>query len=225
MQGKAAFAPAFASAVGCSLLARVYSVWASASCGPGVSARKGHGDLAIGATPPSLRVDSPEREAQLRALALRYRDPLMRYFLRRGLPADVAEDCAQEVFVRVSRVDQRTVDNPEAYLFTIAASVVVDRSRAARSRHEWRHEPIDEQIPGVDISPVQVLEGKQALQRLALIMGELPERTRTIFLLNRLEGLTYTQLAARYGMSVKSIEKRMSKALAHLRSRYEQDER
>ena len=54
--------------------------------------------------------------------------------------------------------------------------------------------------------------------------GQRPDRTREIFLLNRLEGLSYTQIAARFAVSVKAIEKQMSKALAHLRRRYQFNE-
>lgn len=190
----------------------------------GVRGRPGRGGSKIGATQPPLRDASPERDARLRALAVRYRDPLVRYFMRRGLVMDAAEDCAQEVFVRVARIDQSKVEDAEAYLFTIAASVVVDRSRAARSRHELYHDPIDELIPGGDFSPARVVEGRQALEELAAILDELPDRTREIFLLNRLEGLSYTQIAARFALSVKAIEKQMSKALAHLRRRYQCNE-
>jgi RNA polymerase sigma-70 factor (ECF subfamily) len=144
----------------------------------------------------------------------------VRYFVRRGLAPDAAEDCVQEVFVRVARIDQGRVENAEAYLFTIAASVAVDRSRAARSRHELCHDPLDDLIPGGDFSPARVLEGRQALEQLAAVLDELPERTRELFLLNRLEGLSYTQIAARFAISVKTVEKQMSRALAHLRRRY-----
>jgi RNA polymerase sigma-70 factor (ECF subfamily) len=181
------------------------------------------GGAEIPAVPPPLPRDTAERDARLRALATGYRAPLVRYFLRRGMAMEAAEDCAHEVFVRLSRVDPAAVDNAEAYLFTIASSVLVDRSRAARTRQEQRHGPLDEAMEGRDASPVQALEGREALRRLSAILDELPPRTREIFLLNRLEGLSYTQLAARYAMSVKSIEKRMSKALAHLRRRYESE--
>ncbi len=170
--------------------------------------------------------DSPGRDERLRTLALRYREPLVRYFTRRGLPAWAAEDCAQEVFVRIAAADQGLIENAEAYLFTIAASVVIDRARRARTRHEDRHRPIDDySIPGREFSPAHVFEGREALMRLSAILDELPIRTREIFLLNRLDGLSYTQLAARYAVGVKAIEKQMSKALAHLRVRFPEDER
>jgi RNA polymerase sigma factor (sigma-70 family) len=161
----------------------------------------------------------------VRALAIRYREPLVRYYLRRGLSMEAAEDCTQEVFVRVVRVDQTSVDKPEAYLFTTAARVLIDRARAAKTRQEQKHGPINDLMPGFEVSAVQVLEGKDALKRLTQYLAELPDKNREIFLLNRLEGLTYTQLAARYAMSVKAVEKQMSKALAHLRRRYASDDR
>ena len=170
--------------------------------------------------------DDAGRELRLRTLALRYRGPLVRYFRRRGVPPDAVEDCAQDVFVRIARADSGLIENAEAYLFSIAANVIIDRARRARARREDGHGPIDDYaVLGVEHSPARVFEGREAIVRLSAILSELPPRTREIFLLNRLEGLTYTQLAARYAMSVKAIEKQMSKALVHLRRRFPPDER
>jgi RNA polymerase sigma-70 factor (ECF subfamily) len=59
---------------------------------------------------------------------------------------------------------------------------------------------------------------------LAAILDELPQRTREVFVLNRMEGLTYTQLATRFSVSVGTIEKQISYALAHLRARLDGDD-
>lgn len=158
-------------------------------------------------------------------LAIRYREPLLRYFLRRGLGSDAAEDCAQEVFVRLARKSLNGVDNHEAYLFATASSVILDRARRAQVREADKHDNIEDyDFESGAPSPARVFEGKEALHRLAAILDELPERTREIFLLSRLDRLTNTQLAARYGISVSSIEKHMTKALAFLRMRYRVDE-
>ena len=161
------------------------------------------------------------RAMRLEALALRYREPLVRYFIRKGLSADLAQDCAQEVFVRLARTNEETVQNAEAYLFTIASSVVISWARKAKSHREAQHRPIDDfLLVSGEASPDRVLEGKEALLRLVSALSELPADTREIFLLNREDGLTYTQIAARYAIGVKVVERHIVRALGHLRMRF-----
>lgn len=165
-----------------------------------------------------------EGDASIEVLATRFRAPLIRYFLRRGIGADQAEDMTHDVFVRLSRAGLASVNDPEAYLFATASSVIIDRARRARVRCEDQHDPINNiEIASREPSPACVFEGREALLRLAAILDELPERTREIFLLSRMDGLTNTQLAARYGITVKSIEKHMTRALAHLRNRFDRN--
>lgn len=158
--------------------------------------------------------------SSLASLAHSYRQPLLRFFARRALSLEAAEDCVQDVFVRLAHVAGPGVENAEAYLFTVARHVLVDRARRANVRREGLHDPIaDLQLVSPEGSPARILEGREALEQAARALRELPERTRNIFLLNRLDGLTYTQLAARYAVNVKVIEREMSKALTHLRQR------
>jgi len=172
----------------------------------------------------ALRGQTPFGEGA-RALAAKYREPLVRYFLRRGLVMEAAEDCAQETFARIFQADGSRIEKPEAYLFTIAASVLTDRARRAGVRRERAHVPIENLSPvSEEPTPARVFEGKEALMRLSAILGELPPRTREMFLLSRLDGLSYTQLAARYGVTVSAVEKQMMKAIAHLNRRFRRDE-
>lgn len=174
---------------------------------------------------PKRAPNDQRGDESFEALASRFRSPLVRWFARKGADASVAEDLAHEVFVRVGQRSLDGVSRPESYLFATASSVLIDRSRRMKARHADQHEPIH----GLDVesgepSPARVFEGKEALVRLAAILDELPDRTREIFLLNRLDGLSNTQLAVRYGISVSSIEKHMTKALAHLRARFQSDD-
>ncbi len=169
----------------------------------------------------AARTGAPSsRSVRLEALALRYREPLVRYFLRKGVPMEQAEDCAQDVFVRLSRTDEQTVQNAEAYLFTIASSVVVTWARKGKSHRVAQHRPLEDfSLVSGEAAADRVLEGKQALQRLVSALSELPVDTREIFLLNREDGLTYTQIAARYAIGVKVVERHIVRALNHLRLR------
>jgi RNA polymerase sigma-70 factor (ECF subfamily) len=158
-------------------------------------------------------------------LALRYRTPLISYFRRRGVDQDSCEDLTHEVFARVSKRSVDGIDNPEAYVFSSASSVYIDHVRRRKSHFADAHDNVD----GLDFESeapgqLRVLEGKQALERLGTILEELPQKTREILLLSRLEGLTNTQLAARFRLSVSSIEKHLARGLLHVRRRFADDE-
>lgn len=157
-------------------------------------------------------------------LALRYRTPLISYFRRRGVADYQCEDLTQEVFVRVSKRGEG-MDNPEAYVFSSASSVYIDHIRRRKSRFADSHDGIEHlDAPSEEPGAARVLEGKQALQRLNVILEELPPRTREILLLSRLEGLSNTQLATRFEVSVSAIEKHLARGLLHVRRRFADDE-
>ena len=158
------------------------------------------------------------------ALAERHRESIVRYFRRKGLDAAAADDCTQETFIRITRVQISELDQPEAYLFRIASNVFLERYRRARTRREELHVPIDSvELIDTESSPARIFEGREALLRLAAVLDELPRRTKEVFLLNRLDGLTYTQLATRFGVSVGTIEKQISNALTRLRVGMDRD--
>jgi RNA polymerase sigma-70 factor (ECF subfamily) len=148
----------------------------------------------------------------------------VRYFRRKGLDAAAADDCTQETFIRINGVEVGELERPDAYLLRIASNVFLERIRRARVRRENLHVPIDSiELIDRESSPARIYEGRERLLRLAAILDELPERTKEVFLLNRMEGLTYTQLATRFRVSVGTIEKQIGKALAHLRARMDSD--
>lgn len=154
-------------------------------------------------------------------LVQRYRQPLVRYFARRGVSLVTAEDLAHDCFTRLFMLASRAhIDNEEAYLFQVAASVYTDHVRLAHTRHSARHVSLDmADLPTETRIPDRVLEGKEGVERLVVALGQLKPRTREIFLLNRVDGLTYTQIAVRLGITPSAVEKQMIKALAHINKR------
>ncbi len=68
-----------------------------------------------------------------------------------------------------------------------------------------------------DDSGTDVLVEKELHQSIKLAIDELPEKCREVFLLNRYENLKYQQIADQLGISVKTVEAQMSKALRHMR--------
>jgi RNA polymerase sigma factor (sigma-70 family) len=165
-----------------------------------------------------------EREA-IEALSLRFRAALIGYFRRRVKDSAEAEDLAQEVFLRMlRRGNVSALEDARAYLFETASSVLVDRARRGAVRHTRDHESFDPQDHAGEAFPSErVFIGQEALNRASVALLELPERTRTIFVLRRLEGMRYADMAKRLGISVSAIEKHMVRAVAHLTQRL-QDE-
>lgn len=168
--------------------------------------------------------DEDGGDRALAALSERARPALLRYFQRRGLSAPDAEDAVQDVFVRLSRRPEVAVaSHGEAYLFETAASVAVDRHRRARARHEERHTRYEEALHAVaDHAVDRVVEGRQELQRFVDGLRSLPERTRHVVLLARLERLTHVEIARRLGISVSTVERRLVKGMAHLAARLQE---
>ena len=82
-----------------------------------------------------------------------------------------------------------------------------------RFAKEWgaREDP-----PDADFSSERVLLGREAIALLTQAIRQLPERTRDILILRSLEGLKHGEIARLQGISVRSVEKHMARALAHL---------
>lgn len=148
----------------------------------------------------------------------RFRPSLLLYFQRRVRDRAEAEDLVQDVFVRLAqRGDLNNIDRLGGYLFETAANVLRDRSRRRQVRAADAHEFFDsERHGGADFAPDRVLDGQERLRRAGAALLELPERTRHVFVLRRLEGMRYQEVASRLGISVSAVEKHMHRAMAHL---------
>ncbi len=124
----------------------------------------------------------------------------------------------QEVFLRLSnRGGLDDIANLRGYAFQVAANVLSDRQHRRTVRQMDDHVELDPDHAGdPEIAPDRILAARMELQAAIAALNQLPERTRTIFVLRRLEGMRYLDIAARLGLSVSAIEKHMVRATAHL---------
>jgi RNA polymerase sigma factor (sigma-70 family) len=149
-------------------------------------------------------------------------EPLRRwltgYFRRRVRNEADVEDLVQEVFERMVRRDGgEPIDSLDAYVLRVAASVASDRARRRSARRADLHIPFDTDLHGSEaLDPERVLSGKEELDAAAAALLTLPERTRTVFILSRLESYRYRDIAAHLGISVSAVEKHLVRALRHL---------
>lgn len=157
------------------------------------------------------------------ALVREFRAVLLRYFERRNIPPADLEDAAQEVFARLLRREGvAPIETLEPYLFQTAASVAVDFHRRAAARGRGAHAAYDDDLHAVeDFSPERIHGGREDIAILMTALLELPERTRSAFLLARFEKMRLSEIAKRLGLSVAGVEKNVRKAVAHLTARLE----
>jgi RNA polymerase sigma factor (sigma-70 family) len=173
--------------------------------------------------PPRMRAgrDDTSKDEGQRDLATRsrtLRGALTRYFQRRLPDANEVDDLVQEVFLRiVRRGDSQNLDRFDGYVFETAASVIKDRFRRRRVRMSSSHVPFEADLHSqADVSPEQTILAREALRSTTRAIMALPERTRTIFVLRRLEGLSHPEIARRLGLSLSAVEKHVQKAARHL---------
>jgi RNA polymerase sigma-70 factor (ECF subfamily) len=128
-----------------------------------------------------------------------------------------ANDAVQEAFVKLwENCAKVAPEKAKSYLYTVANNLYLNVLKAEKVRLKYadRHSKSIEQE-----SPEYVLEEKQFQKKLDDALNALPENQRTTFLLNRIDGKKYSEIAEMEGVSVKAIEKRMHLALKTLREK------
>ncbi len=138
-------------------------------------------------------------------------------FLQRKLPTpEDASDVAQEAYIRLMNYEgSKEVVSPSSLLFRIAINVANDLGRAGKVRRVADHCDID----GLDFdsgvaSPEREVSATQELDILCEAIEQLPPKCQKVFLLSRVHNMTYPQIAEHCGISVKMVEKHISRALA-----------
>jgi RNA polymerase sigma-70 factor (ECF subfamily) len=150
------------------------------------------------------------------SLDQRWRPALMAFFRRRVRDHGETEDLTQEVLLRVL-ASGAPAERRDAYVFQIAANLLRDRARrlAVRQRHlaAARHDALTEIDP---IDPLRVTVARREVAAVADALGQLPERTRAMFLLYRIEQLPQDAIGDLMGISASAVKQHVARAMGHL---------
>src|SRR5687767_144889 len=115
---------------------------------------------------------------------------------RRGQGREDAEDLVQEAFLRLQQYcnEGNEVRSAEAFLTRTALNLAVNASETGRNAHA--HETV-ENLMLIDLSPTpdEVFAAEECLKRVQALLGGLSRRTRDVFFMHRLEGMSYAQIA------------------------------
>lgn len=139
--------------------------------------------------------------------------PWLLAFLARRFGPELADDLAQDTFLRLSKAptDWRS---PKALLARVAISAGLDHIR--RETADKRPRLVsDQNAPDAVTHPEQF---ETLLHR--QVVSKLPPPLQDVYCLHRFVGLTYPEIAEHLGISVKAVEKRMAKALRLCIARY-----
>lgn len=143
-------------------------------------------------------------------------EPALRRWLGRHVPAGVEpDDVVQEAYALIAAQDDlEHIQNPRAYLFTVARSVVLKHVRRARivsidasADIERLYQEPDER------TPERYAGASQELRRVGRMIAELPDKCRQAFVMCKVEQLPQDEIARRMGLSRSSVEKLIAKAL------------
>ena len=169
------------------------------------------------------------RLASLRALLGTGYAPLVRGILRRVFePDDAVEDAVHDVFVRLfENVDHvRDANALRSYIATIALNTARTELRRRRVRAFYDLSMAERPSPR-PLAPVAVtspqLDARIAMARLFRILDDLPAEERSTIVLRRVEEMELTEVAARSGVSLATVKRRLTRASDRIIARAKRD--
>jgi RNA polymerase sigma factor (sigma-70 family) len=131
-----------------------------------------------------------------------------------------AQDATQEAFLRLWRREKDGTLRADAggYLGSAvqSAAIDVDRWRSYR-RNYLSLEEVD--LQSSDAEPGEALFWQDALRHFVVTLNDLPDLTQRIFVLYHVEGHTHTAISQRLGVTVRTVERHMARAIAHCEER------
>ena len=145
---------------------------------------------------------------------------LRNFLLYKFKNADQADDAAQEAFIKLwQNCDKVPLEKAKSYVYTIANNLTLNilAHQKVVLGYEKKVNNNDKNIE----NPEFLMEEEQFKKRLLLAIENLNETQRVAFLMNRIDGKKYSEIALELNISVKAVEKRIHLALVELRKTFE----
>ena len=146
-------------------------------------------------------------------------DQIRNYIYYRSGDKELATDVAQDVFMKFweKGFEYHPKENI-GLLYKMASDSFISKFRHAKVAENYKVE-VKFKLNDDSINPQEVLEYEQLKEEYERTLNEMTDKQRTVFLMSRLEGLKYAEIAEKLGVSIKAVEKRMNHALSLLRIR------
>lgn len=168
----------------------------------------------------SQKMMNPEdtcQEAQFTRFFKNTADDLRNFIYYKSGDLKLAEDTAQEAFTRLwQNCAKVPLSKARSFLFTTSVNLLRDLFKHKKVQLKFAELPVRSDNHE---DPEFLMQEKEFDQKLKRVLSDLSEDQRTCFLMNRIDGLKYREIADVLGVSVKTVEKRIHKALLVLREK------
>jgi RNA polymerase sigma-70 factor (ECF subfamily) len=143
---------------------------------------------------------------------------LVKYAKKMIRDQDTAEEIVQDLFFRLwqDREKIKIESSLNGYLFRAVHNRCLHHFEHLKVVERHAQEMTTERYESPE-DPAEKLQYKELQARIALILERLPERCGQIFMMNRFEGLKYSEIAKKLSVSIKTVESNMGKALKEFR--------
>jgi len=154
-------------------------------------------------------------KTQFREIFDSHFDTVRNYIFYRSGDQELATDIAQETFMRVwEKQLLREKSKMKALLFKIAGDIFVSSYRKKKIELNFKLNL----KPSADFeNPEEKMKFNELQNNYQKALRKLPEKQRTVFLMSRMDGMKYYEIAEALSLSVKAVEKRMKHALAYFK--------
>lgn len=144
---------------------------------------------------------------------------LFAFLLRRSKNQQQAQDFSQEAYLRLMRVERTDlIEQPKAYLFRIAANLVYEmkiKSDRQAEKETCSLEGVEEIASNDD--PQANVERQKAITNLENILTSLPPIYQSVLLMRKRDGLNHAEIAQKLGISIHTVRKYLTRAIAECR--------
>jgi RNA polymerase sigma-70 factor (ECF subfamily) len=139
---------------------------------------------------------------------------LLAYIRAQTRNPDLADDVFQETLLRTNKsANFDTLDNPVAYMITVAKSVIYDEQRKVQPQSlDWQNELLEAANDSLENN----LLNEQKLQFIQQTLSNMSTLRRNVFVMRRVDGLSRDTIAKKLDISVEAVKKHLTRAMVEL---------
>lgn len=152
------------------------------------------------------------RSQKIESLYLAEHERLERQIRGKVGPA-VARDLVHDVFLRIWEKATELTGDPSAFLTRCARNAAIDHARAEQRRSGFLGAVTPEQYSPPLATPLEIVIARDGIRSVEVAIAALPRQTRHIFLLNRIHGRSFAEIALVLDISERAVAKHMARAM------------